>query len=558
MALGFATDDPAGTAASAGAIAAAARACPRGCATTHRMVHEAAFAHPAWMIDAGGLLSHGPDRHRRPAPRDQQLRAAAGDLRALRRGRRLAAAAARRRRCCPAPPASTSRSPASSTPPRPPGTSSCRWSGPTRARPGRSREDAFERLAAMLLEDLAAAGPIDAPVSRPARRHGHRAPATTARASCSDGCAAQLRDLPIVAALDLHANVSEAMVTHSDALVAYRTYPHIDLAVTGARCLPLLERLHGRRAARQGMAADRLPGAAALAVHHDRARPGALRPARRSRGGRRALGLDLHGLSAGRHPGLRPDGARLCRRCPRPPSARSTGWRQAFAAAEPRFAGRLWAADEAVAHAVRGDRRPPDDPRRHAGQSRRWRQRRHHRPAGGADRGPGRGCAAGAAVRSRGAPRRRTRPARGRSCAVCALGGRHGPAGVRPVRGDFEVRPARATAGSPPPGRCMAATGWISGRWRCCARAPRRASRSRCRRAGMQAADRAILHHLGVDPARRRILALKSSVHFRADFESLAERGADRGGAGCEHRRSRRCCRSGTCRPTMRRRPAVS
>ena len=31
--------------------------------------------------------------------------------------------------------------------------------------------------------------------------------------------------------------------THSDALVAYRTYPHIDLAVTGARCLPLLERL---------------------------------------------------------------------------------------------------------------------------------------------------------------------------------------------------------------------------------------------------------------------------------------------------------------------------
>ena len=39
----------------------------------------------------------------------------------------------------------------------------------------------------------------------------------------------------------------------------------------------------------------------------------------------------------------------------------------------------------------------------------------------------------------------------------------------------------------------------------------------------LQAADRAILHHLGVDPATRRILALKSSVHFRADFEALAE-----------------------------------
>lgn len=40
----------------------------------------------------------------------------------------------------------------------------------------------------------------------------------------------------------------------------------------------------------------------------------------------------------------------------------------------------------------------------------------------------------------------------------------------------------------------------------------------------LQAADRAILHHLGLDPARPRILALKSSVHFRADFGSLADR----------------------------------
>ena len=38
----------------------------------------------------------------------------------------------------------------------------------------------------------------------------------------------------------------------------------------------------------------------------------------------------------------------------------------------------------------------------------------------------------------------------------------------------------------------------------------------------LQAADRAILRHLGVEPAKKRILALKSSVHFRADFEPLA------------------------------------
>ena len=39
-----------------------------------------------------------------------------------------------------------------------------------------------------------------------------------------------------------------------------------------------------------------------------------------------------------------------------------------------------------------------------------------------------------------------------------------------------------------------------------------------------QALDQAILRHLGVEPAACRILALKSSVHFRADFGPIAER----------------------------------
>ena len=38
----------------------------------------------------------------------------------------------------------------------------------------------------------------------------------------------------------------------------------------------------------------------------------------------------------------------------------------------------------------------------------------------------------------------------------------------------------------------------------------------------MQLADQAIFHHLGIDPASRAILVLKSSVHFRADFTDLA------------------------------------
>jgi microcystin degradation protein MlrC len=39
-----------------------------------------------------------------------------------------------------------------------------------------------------------------------------------------------------------------------------------------------------------------------------------------------------------------------------------------------------------------------------------------------------------------------------------------------------------------------------------------------------QAYDQAILRHVGIEPAECRILALKSSVHFRADFGPLAER----------------------------------
>ena len=39
----------------------------------------------------------------------------------------------------------------------------------------------------------------------------------------------------------------------------------------------------------------------------------------------------------------------------------------------------------------------------------------------------------------------------------------------------------------------------------------------------MQAYDQALFRHLGVEPADQRILALKSSVHFRADFQPLAQ-----------------------------------
>jgi len=41
--------------------------------------------------------------------------------------------------------------------------------------------------------------------------------------------------------------------------------------------------------------------------------------------------------------------------------------------------------------------------------------------------------------------------------------------------------------------------------------------------AKVQLADQAMLRHLGVEPSGQKILALKSSVHFRADFQPIAE-----------------------------------
>ena len=48
--------------------------------------------------------------------------------------------------------------------------------------------------------------------------------------------------VPMVGSLDLHANVTELMLQQADALVAYRTYPHVDMAETGERAAFLLRR----------------------------------------------------------------------------------------------------------------------------------------------------------------------------------------------------------------------------------------------------------------------------------------------------------------------------
>jgi microcystin degradation protein MlrC len=64
--------------------------------------------------------------------------------------------------------------------------------------------------------------------------------------------------VPIVASLDLHANVTRRMLEVADALVAYRTYPHEDMAEAGERAAGLMTRLL-TRGARLHRATRRLP-----------------------------------------------------------------------------------------------------------------------------------------------------------------------------------------------------------------------------------------------------------------------------------------------------------
>ncbi len=43
-------------------------------------------------------------------------------------------------------------------------------------------------------------------------------------------------DVPLVVSLDLHGNITKRSVDLADAMIAYRTYPHIDMADTGRAC----------------------------------------------------------------------------------------------------------------------------------------------------------------------------------------------------------------------------------------------------------------------------------------------------------------------------------
>jgi microcystin degradation protein MlrC len=118
--------------------------------------------------------------------------------------------------------------------------------------------DAFERIAGMITDDLRAAGKVDA-----VYLDLHGAMVTEHLLDGEGELLARVRALvgagtPVVVSLDLHANVTRRMVDLADVLVAYRTYPHIDMAETGGRTAHfLLQRFGGLP--RQHVAVRRVP-----------------------------------------------------------------------------------------------------------------------------------------------------------------------------------------------------------------------------------------------------------------------------------------------------------
>lgn len=375
--------------------------------------------------------------------------------------------------------------------------------------------DAFERLAGMLVDDLTRALPLDGLFL-----DLHGAMVTEHLPDGEGELLRRLREvaptLPIVAALDLHANVSPAMVGLSDALVAYRTYPHVDLAATGARCLPPLERLvAGGRQAKAFRQLDfliPLPWQCSL-----------IEPARSLYA--LAEELDAEGVVASVCTGFPAADTPVCGPSvlayaadPATAEAAADRLAAAFDAAEPRFGGRLWSAADAVARAI--------ELARDGGRPVVLADTQDNPGGGGSSDTTGllvelvrqRAPSAVLALMVDGeAAARASAAGPGAVLTGFPLGGRHGPPGMAPLVADWEILrlgDGRFTATGP----MYAGSHMDLGPMALLrpAEAPGVEVVVSTRR--VQAADRAILRHLGVDPATRDILALKSSVHFRADF----------------------------------------
>jgi microcystin degradation protein MlrC len=394
--------------------------------------------------------------------------------------------------------------------------------------------EAYEKVAGLIVDDLAAQGPFDGIYLD---LHG-----AMVAEHHEDGEGELLRRIravvgtriPIVTSLDYHANLTPQMMRHATAMLGYRTYPHIDMAATGGRAAHLLDRLLRERrplykAYRQidfliplvWQCTLQEPAKGIFTLIEDIERGG------RSDGA--PGGSHNQGIVGITHtPGFPPADIAECGPAlvvygydKEAAEAAADHIAAAIRACEPDFAGRLYTPDEAVVEALRLARTATkpvlladiqDNPG--AGGTSDTvgllRALIAHR-AEGAVIGMIVDPEAAAAATAAGEGARLER----------GIGAAIGYAGESPVEADWQVVRLGSgvfTGSGPMYGGAKFQIGPM-------ALLTDRASGVSAVLAAkrIQAVDQEMFRHVGVEPARVPILGLKSTVHFRAHFQPIAE-----------------------------------
>jgi microcystin degradation protein MlrC len=107
---------------------------------------------------------------------------------------------------------------------------------------GTVTDDAFEQIGGMMLKAAREQQPVDGVLL-----HLHGAMVVDSYEDGEGELLARLRrilgpDVPVIVTLDLHANVTQQMADNASALIAFRTYPHIDQYERAWQGAELLER----------------------------------------------------------------------------------------------------------------------------------------------------------------------------------------------------------------------------------------------------------------------------------------------------------------------------
>jgi microcystin degradation protein MlrC len=381
-------------------------------------------------------------------------------------------------------------------------------------------EEAFERIAGMMLETLRDSAPLDGVFLD---LHG-----AMVCSHVSDGDGELLRrvrqavgdDVPVVASLDLHANISDQMIAQASLLEVYRTYPHVDMGATGARAADHLDLLLRRQLARYPACAVRRPDFLippvsgctlvdpARAVYADLCQ----RVSGKVRGLSLACGFPASDV-AEVIPAIVAYGFDA-----RAVDAAADGLLAEVTRRREEFRGHLYNVEDGVSEAIRLSA-GADGPVILADSQ--------DNPGGGGFGDTTEILAALVAQQAVGAVVGVINDEQAASSAHSAgvgaiiklsLGGKSGVAGCRPLPADFEVLGLSD-------GRCTATGPMLAG-------AHMDFGRTALLEVGgvqvvvgskpIQTMDQSMFRHLGVELSRQKIIVVKSSIHFRNDFQEMA------------------------------------